>query len=298
MKFLKSKYILSHIFLCIILIALDQISKFSAVHFLSVHPIGDPSGFSLYLVKNYDLIFGLKLGPDNLFINTSLTAIFCLFVFYYIISLAFIPKSFYYLQLGISILFSGFVGNMINKLSNGYTLDFIRWSPSETTALYFNLSDVFQTVAWLLILLQIIKLRSAIFRKKEKRKSLIVIKAYQLQFIGYSVLSVLCVSSFLLLLSYQFLNFVDVAHFANINQIGSFFFKYSLFILFLLIIFISIFFLYLSNKVYGPLYAFERYIKALLNGEVPKDLQLRKNDQLKHLEDLAKDIKKSLNKSR
>lgn len=297
MNFFKNKYFLFHIFLFITLFVLDQLSKLSALQFLTASVKESFLGFSLQApIKNYNLIFGLNFSQDTLLVNTSLTAVLCLFLFYYILSLIFIPKYFHYLQTGITILFSGFVSNVSNKLINGYTIDFLKWAPYKSINIYFNLADVFQTVAWLFILLQIIVFRKHIWREEEKRKQLIVMKAYQLQFIGYSVLAFFCLSSFFLLLNYQFLETVKITNFANINQISSSFLKYSFFILFLFCLLIIVFFIYLSNKIYGPLYAFQRYIKALINRENPQNLQLRKSDQLKHLEKLAKDIKKEFDR--
>ena len=299
MEFLKkNKFILLHASLFIILIFLDQISKYSALHFLNPVPQeGGFLGFSFHPLKNYNLIFGLEATAGNLFFNTAFTAVFCLFLFYYILSLIFIPKYFYYLHIGITILFSGFTSNITNKIINGYVVDFLKWSPNEFLAIYFNLADIFQTAAWLLILSQILTFRKIILRETERRKQLIVMKSYQFQFIGYAVLAFFCLSSFFLLLNYQFLEFIKTTDFVNINQISSSFLKYSFLILFLFCFLIIAFFFYLSNKIYGPLYVFQRYIKALLKGENPEDLQLRKNDQLQHLKELAKDIKKNLTKS-
>ena len=297
MKLLKYKYIFLHFLLVIALVALDQLSKYSALHFLTTSSEGSLLGFSLQApIKNYNLIFGLNAGSSNLLVNTFITAILCLCLFYYVLSLVFIPKTLSYLQVGISILFSGFASNLTNKLTNGYVLDFIKWTPSQAVDIYFNLADTFQTIAWLVILSQFLFLKKYIWKEEEKRKQLFIMKTYQFQFIGYSALTFFCISTFFLILNYQFLGFIEVTDFANINQISSSFFKYSFFMLILLCVFIGAFFLYLSNKIYGPIYAFERYVKALLNGENPKDFQLRKNDQFKHLEDLAKDIKKNLNK--
>ena len=252
-------------------------------------------GFSLLShIKNYDLIFGLTLASKNLFVNTSLTAIFCLFSFYYILLLIFIPKPFYYLQVGITVLFSGFTSNFINKLSNGYVLDFISWHPFQNITFYFNLADIFQTLAWLFILIQIFSLRKLIWRKNEKRTRFFIKSAYQFEFIGYASLAFFCLSAFLLLISYQYITFMEVTNYTNINEFKVSFLKYSFVMLFALCFLIGIFFLYFSNKIYGPLYAFEKYIKALIKGDNPKDLQFRKNDQLKHLEGLAQDIKKAL----
>ena len=298
MPFLKNKYFLSQVFLFIVLLVLDQLSKYSALRFLTVASEGSSFGFSLQApIKNHNLIFGFDFGLEPLLVITSITALFCLFLFYYILSLIFIPKAFYFLQTGITILFSGFASNSINKLAKAYTIDFIKWSPSESLSIYFNLADIFQTTAWLLIFLQIALLRKTLWRAKEKRNLFLMMKNYQLQFVTYCILAFVCLSVFFLLLNYQFLGLVDFTNFSNIDQISNSFFKYSVLILFFLCGFITLFFLYLSNKIYGPFYAFERYIKALLNGEKPKDLQLRKHDQLKHLENLAKDIKKSLTNS-
>lgn len=294
MRFLKNKYVLFHSSLCIILIVLDKISKQLALSFLS--PSGKEFlGLSLQSpIKNYNLIFGFNFGSDSLFIATSLTAVFCLFFFYYILSLIFIPKNFYYLQTGISILFAGFTGNFIDKLMNGHALDFIKYSLGNRD-FYFNLADVFQTIAWIVIFSQLIILRKILWRKKERRTQLLIMKVPQLQFIGYSSLAFFFISAFFLLLNYQFLGLVDVTDFANIKHISNSFLKYSFLILIFLCFFISAFFLYLSNKIYGPVYAFERYIKALLKGENPKELKLRKKDQFKNLEELAKEIKNKLN---
>ena len=298
MRFLRVNYFFLHLILFVALVAIDQLSKYSASQFLTSSSDKSLLGFSLQApVKNYNLIFGLNFISDSLFINTFLTAVFCLFLFYYILSLSFIPKVFYHLQIGITVLFSGFTSNLMNKLLSGYVTDFIKWTPSQTLSFYFNLSDVFQTIAWVLIFSQFFFLKKHMWRKEEKRKQLIIMKAQQLQFAGYSALAFLSISSFFLLLTYQFLGLIELTDFANIRQISSSFFMYSFFILLLLCLSIGIFFLYLSNKIYGPLYAFERYIKALINGEKPEDLRLRKNDQLKHLEKLARDIKDSIKKT-
>ena len=294
--FSKSRSAFFSLFIVLSFIALDQIAKYCAGEFLTSPSYGGFLGFSLQEpVKNYNLFFGLSLGLDHVFINIFLTAVLCLLFFYYILSLVFLPKSLYGLRWGISLLFSGLAGNLLNKLFNGYVLDFIKWSPVKTWSLYFNLADILQTIAWLIIFSQLFLLKKYVFKGKEKRNQILIMKSYQLQFIGYAVLSFLCVSAFFLILNYQFVQLF--ANFSKEDQITAGFFQYSLFILFLLALFIGLFFLYLSNKIYGPVYAFERYIRALLQGKNPKDLKLRKNDQLKHLEGLAKDIKKAFNKS-
>ena len=82
MPFLKNKYFLSQVFLFIVLLVLDQLSKYSALRFLTVASEGSSFGFSLQApIKNHNLIFGFDFGLEPLLVITSITALFCLFSF-------------------------------------------------------------------------------------------------------------------------------------------------------------------------------------------------------------------------
>ena len=292
MNFLKTyKNIFLNFSLVFFLIFLDQFCKKLAVGVST----GDLSflGFSLQApIKNYGLIFGLDFVSNNLFTKPALTAVFLLFLFYYVVFLIFTPKKFYYLQIGLSLLFAGFASNFINKFLDFYVIDFIRWSPLNV---YFNLADIFQTLGWLTILFQLIGLRKHIWRKNERRKSFLIMKKFQIQFLAYCSSIFVLVSAFFILLNYQFINFIDLTEGQNLKQISFSFFSYCFFILVIIYFSVGVFYLYISNKVFGPVYAFERYIRKLLNNKSFKeDFKLRKNDQFKHLESLAKDIKDKL----
>ena len=273
------------------LIVLDQFCKKLSLNF-SNNDFG-LLGFSLQApIKNYGLIFGLDFVRNDLFIKPVLTAIFLLFLFYYVVFLIFTPKKFYYFQIGLSLLFAGFFSNMLNKLTVFYTLDFIRWSPFN---LYFNLADIFQTIGWLTVVSQLILLKKYIWKKNERRKSLLVMKKFQVQFLAYCSSIFLLVSAFFILLNQQFADFIDLTKGRDIKQLSFAFFSYSFFILIVVYLSVILFFLYISNKVFGPVYAFERYVRKLLEDKnFKEDFRLRRDDQLKHLEVLAKDIKNKL----
>ena len=297
--FLKNKYVLYHILLLAGLISLDQLGKY--LSFLFPNTISNFQILGLSLaepVKNYNLIFGLDFGIHPLLILSYVTALFCLLLFCYILSFVFIPKIFWILQTGISFLFAGFTSNFISKMLLSYNIDFIRWSFSQKFSVYFNLSDIFQTLAFFILFVQIALFRKILWRDQEKRNRFLVIKNYQIQFISYCVLVFICLSAFFLISNYQFLNFISPDNSSDIYKISQAFFTYSLFSLLVLGLFLTFFFSYLSHKIYGPVYAFERHIRSLLKGEPVKDLKLRKNDQLKHLENLAKNIKEGLKSSK
>ena len=293
MDFLKKyKNIFINFILVFILIILDQFSKQLATGISG-------SGFSLLgfsleaPIKNYGLIFGLDFSSSALFIKPALTAIFVMVLFYYVVFLLYAPKKFYYLQIGLSLLFAGFTSNLINKFVNFYVLDFIKWSPFS---LYFNLADIFQTLGWIAIFSQIIKLKNHIWKKNERRKSFLVMKKFQIQFLAYCSSIFVLVSAFFLILNYQFMNFIDLSSTQEFKELGFAFFTYSFFILVIVYFSVGLFFLYFSNKIFGPVYAFERYMRRLLDNkeDVKEDLKLRKHDQFKQLETLAKDIKNKL----
>ena len=287
----KYKSVFINLSLVFFLIVLDQFCKKLSVN-ISTNDFGF-LGFSLQPpIKNYGFIFGLDFSGSALFIEPVLTAIFLLFLFYYIVCLFFTPQKFYYLKIGLSLLFAGFASNLISKFLDFYVLDFIKWSPFN---LYFNLADILQTFGWLTVLSQLIVLKKYIWTENERRKSLLVMKKFQIQFLAYCSSIFVLVSVFFILLNRQFVNFIELTEGQDLKQLSSAFFSYCFFILILIYFSVGMFFLYISNKVFGPVYAFERYMRKLLdNKDFKEDFQLRRNDQLKQLEDLAKDIKKKL----
>lgn len=295
MKSLIYKKIIFHVSFIIILVVLDILSK--NMSSLILNPASTFNFFGLSLsepVKNYNLIFGSNFGLSPIIIISYLTCIFCILLFYYIISLIFVPTKFYTLQIGISLLFGGFAGNFISKVSSLYTTDFIKWSVTPNVNFYFNFADVFQTIALVIIFSQIIHLRKIIWNMSNKRTQFIVMKKEQFQFIAYCLLGFLCFASFCVFFNYQFLGYAKSASLSNMHEINNDMLKYSISFLLFLGLFVAVFFIYLSNKIYGPIYAFERYIRALLKGEKPQDLKFRKQDQFKHLESLASAIKKHI----
>ena len=290
--FKKYKNIFINFGLAAVLVVLDQVLKKIAVGI----PANSFSilGFSLQPpIKNYGFFFGLDLIGNDLLIKPVLTAVFLLFLFYYIVFLFFTPKNFYYLRMGLSVVFAGFSSNLINKIINFYVLDFMRWSPFNV---YFNFADIAQAVGWMIILYQLLVLRKYIWKKNERRKSLLIMKKFQIQFLIYCSSIFLLLAVFFALLNYQFIRLVDLREGADIKQLSTDFFSYCFFVLIIIYFSIGLFFLYISNKIFCPIYAFERHIRKLLEDKknCKEDFILRQNDLFKGLETLAKDIKNKL----
>ena len=124
----------NHIFIILILIFFDQITKF---YFKN----------KKFLIFNYTentgAAFSLLEGYTLLLILISLIVIIAT-VFYYFK----LKKSPKYLRLGLLFVFSGTIGNLIDRVSLGYVRDFIdlRVWP------IFNFADIYNVTGFLIIL--------------------------------------------------------------------------------------------------------------------------------------------------
>ena len=272
-------------------IALDQFFKW----FFQNRSFATPDflGFSLEgPVKNIYFLFGFKITSEFFFIHLALISICLLFFFYYFIFIFLADdKKFYLLKIALSFIFGGWMSNLIDKLQQTYVLDYIKWSIFNEF-IYFNLADVFQTCGWILLIHQVILLRADIFRSNERRKSWFVLNKLQYEFLAYFTLIFILMTVFFILLIKQVLLVVGLSDSSMIKDIGFTFLIGTLLALVFLYFSIGLFFAYFSNKIYGPVYAFEKYMRELMDQKSDsKDFQLRKGDQFKNLESLARDIK-------
>lgn len=282
--------------LTLFLIVFDQVIK-KVISGSSLPSFGF-LGFSLRSeVKNYNFIFGLDFNFNEWIIRILLTAILFLILFYYLVFIFSVFKKFRHLCTGLSFVFAGFSSNLFDRLSNFYVIDYIKWSWIKSWPIYFNLADIFQTIGWIIVIYQVYLFRNQIWKPDEKRRTFVAIKKFQYQFLTYFSLIFFLVSGFFILLSYQFLTAVGNSTFQEFKSFNASFLVFCFFTFVFLYFAVGVFFLYVSNKIYGPIFAFERYIRGLLNKEnVEEEFKLRKKDQFKNLEQLAKDIKNHLNK--
>jgi signal peptidase II len=120
------------------LVAVDQLTKAAAVGFLAEGPKElIPSVFSLSLVKNRGAAFGILQGASWLFIPLTVT-ILAGIAWYYVRK----AKARKNAALCVSLVFiaSGAIGNLIDRVSNGYVVDFFYFVPIDFPV--FNLADV------------------------------------------------------------------------------------------------------------------------------------------------------------
>ena len=274
----------------VFLILLDQTLKTLFLFFNL--KTGSFLGFSVELFANKDFILSWNPALGAFFNSLILTPVFVWIVFLYFLSVHYIPVQMKAVRYGWTAAAAGALANMSDKLRLGYVLDIFAFRPSDSFVLYFNLADIILTAgAFSLIAAG----AGFLFRgKPERRKKLLSLKKEQTEFVLAVIWVSLCFSLLFLIATRQF--FTQYLALSENAQPAFLSFALKYFgvatVSFLIPVWAAFF--YISHKIYGPIYAFERYVRALIRKESPADLRLRKGDQLKRLEILAKEIKDSM----
>lgn len=133
------------------LIIADQLSKGAiqtSLYYGQSIPVID-GFFSIAYVKNTGAAFGFGAGAHEWFriiMFLILPVIFCVYIFYMIIKTL---KSPFYLCLAYALILAGAVGNLIDRFSLGYVVDFLLfyWKNEENHFPAFNIADSCITVA-------------------------------------------------------------------------------------------------------------------------------------------------------
>ena len=139
----------------IVLIALDQITKYAAVAGLrdsGPYVILD-NVLELLYIENRGAAFGIMNGMRIFFLILA-PLISCVLL----AGIACIPKGTKYLplKLTLSAIIAGALGNFIDRLINGYVVDFIYFMPIDFPV--FNVADIYVTCgAFMLVILIMFK---------------------------------------------------------------------------------------------------------------------------------------------
>lgn len=129
----------------ILLIFLDQFTKQLAVKYLMNQPniVILKGVFELQYLENRGAAFGIMQGQKSFFVIFTLIAMLALVWFY----MKKIPamKKYHFLEIICVILFSGGIGNFIDRIRLNYVIDFFYFSLIDFPI--FNVADIYVTVA-------------------------------------------------------------------------------------------------------------------------------------------------------
>lgn len=134
-------------------IVIDQITKNLASTMLDPDEPVDVIGkvFQFVYTENAGAAFGMMQGKQTFFF--IITALVVLFILYFIFKM---PHDERYFSIGLvlSFVFSGAVGNLIDRIVHTYVVDFIYFSPINFPV--FNVADIFVTVGCIVFAIMVL----------------------------------------------------------------------------------------------------------------------------------------------
>ena len=140
----KKKLLLINLILITVFVVLDQISKLLAVNGLKNKPsIKIVEGvFELHYLENRGAAFGMLQGQKVFFV--CITLVILVAIAYVFIKM---PCEKKYNKLNIALVFivSGAIGNLIDRVSYNYVIDFLYFSLIDFPV--FNVADIYVTLA-------------------------------------------------------------------------------------------------------------------------------------------------------
>ena len=139
-----------YVFLFLILLIIDQYSKFIVDSTLSVGetvPVID-NFFNLTYVQNRGVAFGLFQGKIDIVSILALVAI-CLILFYFCKNF---KKISFLERIAYTMIFAGAIGNMIDRLFRGFVIDMLDFR--GIWSFIFNFADVWINIGVVLIIVE------------------------------------------------------------------------------------------------------------------------------------------------
>lgn len=253
------------------LIIVDQISKSIAIENTQIH-------------KNYGVFLGFLSNTGATFRIITLTTFSGFLLFIYSVFLYLLPNNLGFIKYTLSVILSGILGNVVDRMTRSYTVDFIPFHWGDFHAA-FNIADIFLFCGTAFLIFSIFKYEDKIWHPDNSRNNYLINPREQLRLAFKFFLISFFTSIFLGVFSFSFLK-----SFASLNS--TLINEFAIIYLLLALLFCSSTFLIgviISHKSAGPLYAFEMYVERLLEGK-DETLILRDGDNYRHLEDVAKKL--------
>lgn len=282
----------------ILTIAVDQFTKLWA----EGRPEETFGIFKFILVHNHGAMLGLFSDlPAVLRIVTLATSGVFILCIYTLIQYI-IPGRLMSLRISLSILVGGILGNVLDRIVYGYVIDFIAIVYGDFHSAIWNVADMIQWVGYALMVYALIKHSERLWPDQNERKGFWVNRKFQIKHSLLFTVTGLFLTLVSMVFAYTYLK-VTLQEIVGYNPalINKFVHPFLFTFFILAILFSIILFMVgklISHRIAGPLYAFQRFLEEVLDGKgLTKSgaaLKLRTNDDFKHLEALAEDIRAKL----
>lgn len=274
----------------------DRITKQWAAGLFGMHHYG-PVTFVVH--QNHGAMLGLfnDLPSVLRIVTLSTSGIFILCA--YLVVQYMLPIKSLTLRCGLSALIGGILGNVSDRIAWGYVVDFIMLGHGTMPTPVFNLADVFQWVGYATITFALIREGDKLWPEKELRGRYWINRSFQLKYSLLLMVIGMALSLVGLVFSYTYLK-VTISELVGNNEflINRFLKPFVISYALICLTFCVVLFMlgkFFSHRIAGPVYAFERYLRARLRGEDAK-LKLRRHDDFNHLEALSVFVSEELAK--
>jgi signal peptidase II len=265
---------------------IDRLTKANVEFFMRIGQVG-PFHFSNEFNPGFILQTFAEVNPLARVVFVCSLYGFLFFAYFFLEW--FLPKESRFLKSAITLFFGAITGNAYDRAVTGAVSDFIVFR-LESQIVYFNIADCFMWVGVAGIFYFLIQDAQQFKSKKSKRNRFLIDESYQLK---AAFLSALIAMSMMLILSVFGFTYIRSLGLSGSQALAFFLSASALGLVFTAIAFISG--MVISHRSAGPLYAFERFVEALLRGEDPK-FKLRKNDEHRHLIEVAKKLSEKIQK--
>lgn len=270
------RYVLVPLFVTLII---DQLTKWWV---LSRQMTFAGSFILIQPTRNDGMFLGAEMS-DIQRLTVAALGVFLLFLLFAIQYL--LPLKSTRLRLGLSLFVGGLGGNVLDRLKQGYVDDFLLLKIGELHTGVFNGADVIQIVGVALTLMALIQDGQILWPVHERRGRKWIHPSFQGRFIAVFVGAGLFVSAVAGTFFYSFLHLIGQK--GNLLAGGSISFVWIYLILVaIFLLFLGVWGLELSHRIVGPVFAFERFLEQLMQGE-PVHFSLRAGDEFQTYENMA-----------
>lgn len=240
------------------------------------------------IMYNQGFIMGyFSNQPDSIRVVALSFFAAILFIIYTLLLFT-IPLRAKILSFGLSVLMGGMLGNVIDKMTYGYTIDFIPFRLGKFSVVY-NLADVFIWLGTLVVLWVVFRRDKLLWFEGSTRKRFLINPKEQLR---YGLQVTLIVFNTCLLLGFFSYSFIQ-SYLPRKNSVMTpFALAFTSITVFLcLLSFLTG--IFLSHRSSGAVYAFEVFVNDLISGK-DRDFKLRERDHYQHLHLTAQKLRNHL----
>lgn len=247
---------------------------------------------------NYGLFLGNFAASTTFYRVVTLSTIGFFLGFIYLVQLYILPVRLIKIRYPMSIFMGGLLGNVVDRMVDGKTVDFIPFEFLGFVSSY-NVADIFMVVAAIMLLYYVFLKDDELWYPKNTRTKFLVMPSDQIRMASYFAITTAFLCTILGIFSITFLqNYVPKYILTSDGAGNNFYFFYGT--ISVLYVLSSFFFgLLISHKTFGPIYAFKKYLNARTEDtEESKELKfkLRAGDHMVDLEVIAKKVDAALSK--